>query len=101
MPALPPERLPRIPQKHWTEEQKKVAAAIASGPRGEVRGPFLALLRSPGLAHTAFLPAHAAPACGQDTSDAGHSSSHVAQYKIGMSPTKSAAAMAASNDGAV
>lgn len=52
MPALPPERLPRIPQEHWTEEQKKVAAAIASGPRGEVRGPFLALLRSPGLAHT-------------------------------------------------
>lgn len=52
MPALPPERLPRIPQERWTEEQKKVAAAIASGPRGEVRGPFLALLRSPGLAHT-------------------------------------------------
>ncbi|MGA0032897.1 MAG: carboxymuconolactone decarboxylase family protein [Burkholderiales bacterium] len=52
MPALPPERLPHISQEHWTEEQKKVAAAIASGPRGEVRGPFLALLRSPGLAHT-------------------------------------------------
>lgn len=52
MPALPPERLPRIPPEQWNEEQKKVAAAIASGPRGEVRGPFLALLRSPGLAHT-------------------------------------------------
>lgn len=47
-----PERLPAIPPEQWTDEQKKVAAVIASGPRGEVRGPFLALLRSPGLAHT-------------------------------------------------
>lgn len=47
-----PERLPAIPPEQWTDEQKKVAAAIAAGPRGEVRGPFLALLRSPGLAHT-------------------------------------------------
>lgn len=46
------ERLPAIPPEQWTDEQKKVAAVIASGPRGEVRGPFLALLRSPGLAHT-------------------------------------------------
>ncbi len=52
MPTPRPERLPRIPPEQWTDEQKKVAAAIASGPRGEVRGPFLALLRSPGLAHT-------------------------------------------------
>jgi len=51
MPDLP-ERLPAIPPEQWTDEQKKVAAAIASGPRGQVRGPFLALLRSPGLAHT-------------------------------------------------
>lgn len=47
-----PERLPAIPPSEWTEEQKKVAATIAAGPRGEIRGPFLALLRSPGLAHT-------------------------------------------------
>ena len=47
-----PERFPAIPPEQWNEEQKKVAATIASGPRGEVRGPFLALLRSPGLAHT-------------------------------------------------
>ncbi len=46
------ERFPAIPPGQWTEEQKKVAAGIASGPRGEVRGPFLALLRSPGLAQT-------------------------------------------------
>ena len=52
MPHAHPERLPRIPPEQWTDEQKKVTAAIASGPRGEVRGPFLALLRSPGLAHT-------------------------------------------------
>jgi 4-carboxymuconolactone decarboxylase len=46
------ERFPAIPPEQWTEEQKKVAANIAAGPRGELRGPFLALLRSPGLAQT-------------------------------------------------
>ncbi len=46
----PAERLPRIPQEQWTEEQRKVAADIAAGPRGELRGPFIALLRSPGIA---------------------------------------------------
>jgi 4-carboxymuconolactone decarboxylase len=46
------ERFPAIAPEQWNEEQKKVAAIIAAGPRGEVRGPFLALLRSPGLAHT-------------------------------------------------
>jgi 4-carboxymuconolactone decarboxylase len=44
------ERLPRIAPERMTEEQKAVAAAITAGPRGEVRGPFIALLRSPGLA---------------------------------------------------
>lgn len=52
MAQSPAERFPAIPPEQWSEEQKKVAAVIASGPRGEVRGPFLALLRSPGLAHT-------------------------------------------------
>ncbi|MBX3664352.1 MAG: carboxymuconolactone decarboxylase family protein [Burkholderiales bacterium] len=52
MAAKLPERFPAIPPEQWTEEQKKVAATIASGPRGELRGPFLALLRSPGLAQT-------------------------------------------------
>ncbi len=46
------ERFPAIAPEQWNDEQKKVAAIIAAGPRGEVRGPFLALLRSPGLAHT-------------------------------------------------
>ncbi len=50
MPQMPPERLSRIPREQWNEEQIKVAAAIVAGPRGEVRGPFIALLRSPGLA---------------------------------------------------
>lgn len=46
---VPPERLPRIPPEKMTEEQKQVAAELAAGPRGELRGPFIALLRSPGL----------------------------------------------------
>jgi 4-carboxymuconolactone decarboxylase len=45
-----PERMGRIPPEKYTAEQKKVAADIVAGPRGEVRGPFQVLLRSPGLA---------------------------------------------------
>jgi 4-carboxymuconolactone decarboxylase len=48
--SLAPERLPRIAPENMTEAQRRVAAEIAAGPRGEVRGPFIALLRSPGLA---------------------------------------------------
>ena len=48
--TVPPERMPRIPADKMTPAQKKVAADIAAGPRGEMRGPFIALLRSPGLA---------------------------------------------------
>ena len=33
-----------------TPEQREVAAEIAAGPRGEVRGPFIALLHHPALA---------------------------------------------------
>src|SRR3970040_2074514 len=44
-----PERLPRIPPDKMPEAQKKAAAELAAGPRGELRGPFIALLRSPGL----------------------------------------------------
>ena len=47
--SLPPERMPRIPPEKMTEAQKKAAAELAAGPRGELRGPFIALLRSPGL----------------------------------------------------
>jgi 4-carboxymuconolactone decarboxylase len=41
-PALPPERM--------TDAQRRVHESIAAGPRGGVRGPFNALLRSPELA---------------------------------------------------
>ena len=43
------ERLPRIPPEKMTGAQKQAAAQIAAGPRGELRGPFIALLRSPDL----------------------------------------------------
>jgi 4-carboxymuconolactone decarboxylase len=33
-----------------TAEQREVAAQISAGPRGEVRGPFVALLHNPALA---------------------------------------------------
>jgi len=33
-----------------TAEQREVAARISAGPRGEVRGPFIALLHNPALA---------------------------------------------------
>jgi 4-carboxymuconolactone decarboxylase len=48
---MPPPRFPRIAPEDYTEEQKKTAAAITSGPRGEVRGPFITLMRSPELAN--------------------------------------------------
>ena len=34
-----------------TPRQREVAAEISAGPRGEVRGPFLALIHHPELAH--------------------------------------------------
>ncbi|MBI3515950.1 MAG: carboxymuconolactone decarboxylase family protein [Proteobacteria bacterium] len=43
-------RFPELKPEQWDAEQKKVAANIAAGPRGSVRGPFLPLLYSPGLA---------------------------------------------------
>jgi 4-carboxymuconolactone decarboxylase len=43
-------RFPPIPPERMTPEQRGVAEAIAGGPRGGVRGPFNALLRSPALA---------------------------------------------------
>ena len=44
-----PERLPRIPLEKMNAKQKEAAAAICAGPRGDVRGPFVPMLRSPGL----------------------------------------------------
>jgi 4-carboxymuconolactone decarboxylase len=44
------ERFPRLTPDAMTPQQREVAAEIAAGPRGEVRGPFLALLHNPELA---------------------------------------------------
>jgi 4-carboxymuconolactone decarboxylase len=44
------ERFLPIPDAQMTPEQKKVADALKSGPRGEVVGPFNAWLRSPEVA---------------------------------------------------
>lgn len=43
-------RYPPIPREQWTKQQQDVAAAIVSGPRGELRGPFIPLLHAPALA---------------------------------------------------
>lgn len=44
-------RLPEIQPDKLNAEQRKVYDAIAGGPRGAVRGPFLALLHVPELAN--------------------------------------------------
>jgi 4-carboxymuconolactone decarboxylase len=43
-------RLPPLDPTALTDRQKEVHGAIAAGPRGRVRGPFLALLHCPELA---------------------------------------------------
>lgn len=47
----PPEgvadRMPPIPPEKWTDAQKKAAEEITSGPRKDLVGPFIPLLRSP------------------------------------------------------
>ena len=40
-------RLPKIDDNDLTPEQRRVADEIASGPRGEIRGPFIPLLHNP------------------------------------------------------
>lgn len=44
-----PDRMPPIPADKMTEDQKKVVAALVAGPRGELVGPFIPLMRSPDL----------------------------------------------------
>src|SRR3954471_6076554 len=48
--ALTGERMAPIPPDKMSEAQRKVANDIMSGPRGGMRGPFNAWLRSPELA---------------------------------------------------
>jgi 4-carboxymuconolactone decarboxylase len=43
------DRMAKIPPENMTEAQRTAAAELAAGPRGEVRGPFNVLLRSPEL----------------------------------------------------
>lgn len=43
-------RFPRLTPETMTAEQREVAAEISAGPRGEVRGPFLALIHNAELA---------------------------------------------------
>ena len=42
-------RMSRLAPESMTEAQRKAAEEVAAGPRGEVRGPFNVLLRSPEL----------------------------------------------------
>ncbi|MFY9316758.1 MAG: carboxymuconolactone decarboxylase family protein [Burkholderiales bacterium] len=43
-------RFPSLASDAMTPAQREVAAEISAGPRGEVRGPFLALIHHPELA---------------------------------------------------
>jgi len=43
------DRMPPLAPEAMSEEQRAAAAELAAGPRGGVRGPFIALLRSPEL----------------------------------------------------
>ncbi len=45
----PSDRMPAQPPESLTPAQREAAAELASGPRGAVFGPFVPLLRSPGL----------------------------------------------------
>lgn len=44
-----PDRMPPLAAESMTDAQREAAAALAAGPRGGVRGPFIPLLRSPEL----------------------------------------------------
>ena len=43
------DRMPPIPDERLTPGQKAVSEELVSGPRGALAGPFVPLLRSPGL----------------------------------------------------
>lgn len=42
------DRMPRLPAEDLTPAQREAVAAITAGPRGDLFGPFVPLLRSPG-----------------------------------------------------
>jgi 4-carboxymuconolactone decarboxylase len=43
-------RFPKLTTEQMSDAQRAVAAQISAGPRGEVRGPFIALIHNPKLA---------------------------------------------------
>lgn len=43
------DRMPPLPPSRMDDAQRKAADALAAGPRGGVKGPFIPLLRSPEL----------------------------------------------------
>ena len=43
------DRMPPIPEDKQTPQQRAAAKELASGPRGKLAGPFVPLMRSPGL----------------------------------------------------
>ena len=43
-------RFPKLSPDQYSPEQRAAAAEITAGPRGEVRGPFIALIHNAGLA---------------------------------------------------
>jgi 4-carboxymuconolactone decarboxylase len=45
--TVPADRMPPIPTKQQTPEQRAAVEAIVSGPRGHLVGPFIVLMRSP------------------------------------------------------
>ena len=47
--AILPDRMPPIPLEEMTDAQRKAVTDIVAGPRGEVRGPYWPILRSPGF----------------------------------------------------
>ena len=47
--AAAQDRMPPISTNQWTPEQKKAAEELLAGPRKELNGPFIPLLRSPEL----------------------------------------------------
>lgn len=47
--AFPADRMPPLEPARMTQSQKQAADELAAGPRGGVKGPFIALLRSPEL----------------------------------------------------
>lgn len=47
--TLLPDRMPGIPEEQLTDAQRHAVEDIRAGPRGALKGPYVAILRSPGL----------------------------------------------------